>query len=81
MWIKSENGEPKKPASVERTGNTVILRKDFRLVPGNEEKPGHYEYMEWHMSESEYAIYKEFETKIQEQDDALIELAGIIAEV
>ena len=80
MWTKSENGEQIKPAAVEVSGEYAILRKDFKYIQ-DDDLNGHYEYMEWQLSRAEYEIYKAFEEQMQEHEDALIELAGIIAEV
>lgn len=42
--------------------------------------PEHYEYEEWQMPKEQYEIYKEFETQMSEQSDALVELAELITE-
>lgn len=59
----------------------MIIRKDFYLVEAMDEIPAHYEYEEWQMTTQQYEVYKNFETLINEQSDALIELAEIISEV
>ena len=68
MWTKSTNGEPVKLPEYEESGNYVILRKDFRLVEEIEERPIHYEWLEWQMTKDQYEIYKtvkaEAESKI-----------------
>lgn len=81
MWVKSENSEPVKPAALDTTGKRVIVRRGFRLVPATDEKPEHYEYEEWQMTEDAYEVYKSLITLINEQSDALVELAELIAEV
>lgn len=81
MWRREENSENITPNAIEYCGNHVIMRKGFRLVEATEDKPEHYEYDEWQMTKEQYEIYKDFEQKINEQDDALIELAGLISEV
>jgi hypothetical protein len=81
MWRKTENSDDKKPLEKETSGDHVILRKDFKLIPETEEVPAHYEYEEWQMSAAQYEIYRNFETLMDEQSEALVELAGIISEV
>ena len=80
MWARSKNSEAKKPEKVEKSGSQVIIRKDFLFVQATEEENAHWEYSEWQMSEKEYEIYKNFEDRMKEQEDALVELAGMIAE-
>lgn len=81
MWAKTENDTAVQPNALESVGNHVIIRKDFRLVEASDDKPAHYEYEEWQMTKEQYDVYKNFETLINEQSDALIELAEIISEV
>lgn len=81
MWTLTSNGEPIQPPKKEVSGNYVIIRKDFKLIPVTEEFPEHYEYLEWQMTKEQYDVYKDFEEKLNEQDDALIELASLISEV
>lgn len=57
MWTRAENGEITKPAEVEYSGNHVILRKNFLLVPDAEERPMHWEWDEWQMTAGEYEVY------------------------
>lgn len=78
MWIKSENSESVKPLAVEKSGGNVILRRRFHLVTGAEEKPEHWEYDEWQMTNEQYEVYQDFESQIAEQSDALVELAEIL---
>lgn len=81
MWRREENSENIMPNAIEHCGNHVIMRKGFHFVEATENKQEHYEYDEWQMTNEQYEIYKDFEQKINEQDDALIELAGLISEV
>lgn len=81
MWVKSENSEQVKPAALETAGNKVIVRRGFKYVKETDEKPAHYEYEEWQMTEEAYEVYKNLITLIDEQSDALVELAELIAEV
>lgn len=78
MWTKSENSEPIMPLAVEESGGQVILRKNFHLVEATEDAPEHYEYEEWQMSREQYEIYQNFDALINEQSDALVELAELI---
>lgn len=81
MWAKTENGEAVIPAAVEKSGNNVIVRKNFQLIEASEEKPEHYEYDEWQMTAEQYEVYRNLETMLTEQSDALVELAELISEV
>lgn len=80
MWKKSENSESVMPKFMEVSGNSIILRRNFRFVEATEMLPEHYEYEECQMTKEQFEIYKVFESRLKEQDDALIELAGLIAE-
>lgn len=81
MWIKTENGENIQPLEIEVSGDHVIVRKNFELVEATEEFPAHYKYDEWQMTKDQYSVYQHYETLINEQSDALIELAELISEV
>lgn len=81
MWIKTENGEKRKPEELEMTANHAILRRDFKLVPATDNMEEHYVYEEWQMTRDQYEVYKNFETLVNEQSDALVELAEILSEV
>ena len=81
MWIKSENGEAVKPASVEIAGNHVILRKSYKRIAATEEIPEHWEYLERQLTKEQYDVYQELNGIVQEQADALVELAELISEV
>lgn len=80
MWVKTENSERVVPAAVEVSGSNVIVRRRFELVSASEGKPEHYEYEEWQMTGEQYKVYQALEKQINEQDDALIELAELFAE-
>lgn len=81
MWHKSENGESIQPLAFERSGDNIILRRNFRLVEATEDKPTHYEYDEWQMTNEQYEVYQAFDAQVSEQSDALVELAELISEV
>lgn len=78
MWTKSQNGEGWKPAEFERAGDSVILRRDFRMIEATEDMPQHWEYEEWQMTAQQYEVHKYHEEIEKEQADALIELAELI---
>ena len=59
----------------------MILNRNFHLVAETEDRPAHYEYETWDMSGEQYEVYQYMEQQSQEQSDALIELAEIIAEM
>lgn len=81
MWTRSENSESIRPLPIEASGNSVILRKNFSRIQATEESPEHWAYDEWQMTAEQYEVYTDFENRMQEQSDALIELADIIAEI
>lgn len=80
MWKKTENGEAVVPHAIEVSGSNVIVRRMFEYVEATEDKPEHYEYEEWQMTKDQYQVYRTLEKQINEQDDALIELAYLFAE-
>lgn len=81
MWIKSENSEDKIPPLLSYSGNYVIVRRNPKRIEETEERSAHYEYEEWQMTKEQYEVYKIMEASMREQDDALVELAGLVAEV
>jgi len=81
MWAKAENSESTRPLEIEYSGSWVIIRRDFKLIEETEEFPEHYEWQEWQMTKDQYEVYKNFEDLINEQSDALVELADLISEV
>lgn len=81
MWIHCGNGESAKPPVKEVSGDQVIVRKAFELIPADGEFPEHWEYDEWQMTKEAYEVYTYYEALTNEQSDALMELAELIAEV
>lgn len=83
MFIRVENSNSVKPSEVDTTSSKtkVYVRKNFSLMPATEDRPEHWEFDEWAMSKSQYEVYETFKAQIDEQADALIELAGILTEV
>ena len=81
MWQKSRNGEDVRPLEIERAGNCVIVRQNIRRVPADGEEPAYYEYDEWQMTTEQYEVYDSLTATMHDQEDALIELAGMISEV
>ena len=79
MWIKSENSESNKPAAVSENAGGVIVRKDFVHVEAAENAPEHWKYREWQMSKEQYDVYQQMQSDQADIEDALIELAEIIA--
>lgn len=81
MWVRTENGESIQPLAFEQSGDNIILRRNFRLVEATEDKPTHYEYDEWQMTNEQHEVYQAFDAQVSEQSDALVELAELISEV
>lgn len=81
MWMRVGNGESTKPPVKEVSGDWVIVRKAFELIPANGEMPEHWEYDEWQMTKEAYGVYAYYETLVNEQSDALVELANLVSEV
>lgn len=81
MWIRTENGESVKPSTKEISRDIVIVRKGFELIPATQDKPEHWEFDEWQMTAEQYEVYAYYETLVNEQSDALLELADLISEV
>lgn len=81
MWIKTENSDLTKPKTMIRSGNRVILNRNFREVEATGETSAHYEYETWDMSAEQYEVYQYMEAQAEDQADALIELAELIAEM
>ena len=81
MWIHCGNGESVKPPVKEVSGDQVIVRKAFELIPADGDFSEHWEYDEWQMTKEAYEVYTYYEALTNEQSDALMELAELIAEV
>lgn len=81
MWQKSRNCEDVRPLETERTGNCVIVRQNIHRVAEYGDESAHYEYDEWQMTVEQFEVYKSLRDAMHDQEDALIELAGIISEV
>lgn len=81
MWQKSENGERIRPADIENTGRGVIVRRNFRNVPADDEIPEHWSYEEWQMSYEKYDVYRVMMAENADLSDALIEIADLLSEV
>lgn len=81
MWQKSENGESVKPAAIEITWRGVIIRRNFRLIPADDERPEHWSYDEWQMTADQYEVYAAMTAETADLSDALIEIADLVAEV
>lgn len=81
MWQKSRNGEDVRPLEMERAGNSVIVRQNIHRVPADGEDTAYYEYDEWQMTAEQFEVYESLRAAMHDQEDALIELAGMISEV
>ena len=81
MWQKSNNSESVRPLETERSGNHVIVRRNIKPVAAAEDMPAHYEWDEMQLTAEQYEVYQQFEQRIKENEDALVELAGLISEV
>lgn len=59
IWYKSANGSDERPSEIDNTSSptTVYIRKDFVLIPEQDESPAHWEYLETKLSPSEYELY------------------------
>ena len=86
MWKRVSNSSSMKPAEIDTTSSAknVYVRKGFVLIPasntGDTDTPEHWEYDEWKMTKSQYEVYQTFKAQMDEQADALIELAEMITE-
>ena len=78
MWQRSENDSLNKPLEVEKSGSSMIVRKDFKKIDGTEEIHAHWAYLEWQMTKEQYDVYKTMNEKLSEQEDAILELADLI---
>lgn len=81
MWQKSRNGEDVRPLETERAGNCVIVRQNIHRVQADGEETPYYEYDEWQITAEQFEVYESLRAAMHDQEDALIELAGMISEV
>lgn len=79
MWQKSNNSEYVRPLEVERSGNNVIVRQSIKPVEATEDMPAHYAWEEMQLTADQYEVYQQFEQRIKENEDALVELAELIS--
>ena len=79
MWKKSSNAESVKPAEVSMDASGVIIRKSYHRVEATEEVPEHWEYLEAQMTKEQYDVYLAMQAETSDIEDALIELAELIA--
>ena len=80
MFIRSENGSSEKPLEIDNVSSVTVtyVRKNFKLIPATDDRPEHWQYDEWTMTKAQYEVYQTFKAQIDEQADALIELADMI---
>ena len=86
MWRTAENGSSVKPAELDTTSSNVwnYIRKDFVLVPADDERPEHWQWLENKISKEDWETYQNVMEHGQALDDvydALTELAEIIVGV
>lgn len=88
MWKHAENSSSEQPAAIDRTSSSrvVYVRKDFAEVPAEELDgqtiPAHWAYLERAVPAEDWETYTELIANAQglsDVQDALLELAGIIA--
>ena len=88
MWRHAENSSSEKPATIDRTSSSrvVYVRKDFVEIPAAERDgqtyPAHWGYSEQAIPVEDWEAYNEIIANAQglsDVQDALLELAGIIA--
>lgn len=58
----------------------MIVRKNFKRVSSTTDTPEHWEYDEWQMTKEQYDVYQYHENLLNDQSDALVELAELFAE-
>ena len=80
MWTRVENSDPMKPLKYEESGNNIIVRRAYHKIEAGDEMPEHWSYEEWQMTREQYAVFKPLNSTIEEQSDALVELAELAAE-
>lgn len=59
----------------------MIVRCNVQKVEATDERGEHYTYDEWQMTAGEYEVYATCQAELQDQSDALVELADLIVEV
>lgn len=79
MWRKSSNSESVKPAEVSVDTGGVCIRRNYKHIAASGENPDHWEYEEWQMSAEQYDVFKAMQEETSDIEDALIELAELIA--
>lgn len=58
----------------------MILRKNFKHIDATDDMPERWEYDEWQMTKEQYEVYQYHEGLLNDQSDALVELAELFAE-
>ena len=85
MWYKNENGSGVKPDALDSTSSKVYVyvRKNFVLVPAEEERPEHWTWDEMKIPKEDWAVYEQVlghDEALDDVYDALAELAEMILE-
>lgn len=83
-WKRVSNSNDIKPLEVDDTSSqtSVYIRRNFTFVEKSGEEdieiPAHWEWDECILSKEQYAVYKDMKEKLDEQEDAILELADIV---
>lgn len=86
MWKHSENGNSTKPEALDTATSKKwnYIRKDFELVPAEEDRPEHWQWLEKKVLKKDWETYMQVADHGEALEDvyaALTELAEIITEV
>lgn len=83
MWYRNENGSNVKPAVLDTESSKVYVyvRRNFVLVPAEEDRPEHWTWEEQKILRADWAVYEQVLEHGDALDDvyeALTELAELI---
>ena len=83
MWYRNENGSNVKPAVLDTESSKVYVyvRRNFVLVPAEEDRPEHWTWEEQKILRADWAVYEQVLEHGEALDDvyeALTELAELI---
>jgi hypothetical protein len=83
MWYRSENGSDVKPDVLDTVSSKkyVYVRRNFVLIPAEEERPAHWTWEEQKILKTDWAVYEQVLEHGEALDDvyeALTELAELI---
>lgn len=83
-WYESASNELLPQIDENSSKNWIIIRKDFKLVPGTEDWPEYYTFKEQKIRKSDWGLYKsllEHDKAFDDTFSAITELADMIAEL